>query len=500
MINLKKYSIEKIVVALLLVAGVLLSLFQFLYNRSLWFDEAMLALNIINKNAFELLKPLDYDQVAPILFLLIEKLFSIILPNTEYGLRLFPLLCFWASLYFFYKIVKMQLNNIYAVIMALSLFVSNFMFIYYSGEVKQYMVDVFVLLFTFYFVLKDYKKEEHKFYILGAIGIFAIFLSNVAPIILFTCGLYLFYDELFVTKRKRIRYLLIVFAVWLGVFSVYYCLFIYAHPAREYMVKYWSFVNAFLPHNSVKDFLTFLIAILKMLVRDLYVHHLYVHRLIIRFFVFLFLTVGVICLFWYKKVKLTILICTPLLLHLFLSTFQMYPFSYRLILYIFPGIIIICSIGFGYITKIFANFRNEKIRHLAVFVKPFIALAIPILFCSSQYNFPYLIENSRESIKYVRENIKEDESIYVYYFVVPVFKYYNDIGFINIKTCIIEGKYNTPHLYTGNMRELDNLHGKNWLLFDDKTIMINHIDSLGHRKIKEFKTKGASAYLYDFGE
>ena len=34
---------------LIVLFGILLTLFQLLYNRSLWVDEAMLALNIIKK-------------------------------------------------------------------------------------------------------------------------------------------------------------------------------------------------------------------------------------------------------------------------------------------------------------------------------------------------------------------------------------------------------------------------------------------------------------------
>jgi len=102
----KKITVEQITIAILIGLGILLPLIQFIYNRSIWLDEAMLSLNIIHKGYFELLKPLDYVQVAPILFLIIEKFFSTIIPNSEYGLRLFPLLSYWVSLFFFYKIVK----------------------------------------------------------------------------------------------------------------------------------------------------------------------------------------------------------------------------------------------------------------------------------------------------------------------------------------------------------------------------------------------------------
>jgi hypothetical protein len=193
-------SIEKIIIGVLLILGVTIPLAQFLCNRSIWLDEALLALNIIHKDYFELLQPLDYNQVTPILFLEIEKFFSTLIPNSEYGLRLFPLLCFWTALFFFYRIVKILFNNRLATILALSLFVFNITLIYYSNEVKQYICDVMVYSAVVYFVLKNYKNNQTKFYILGIAGTLAVFLSNVAPIILSVAGLYLLYEQFYIKK------------------------------------------------------------------------------------------------------------------------------------------------------------------------------------------------------------------------------------------------------------------------------------------------------------
>src|SRR5689334_23171439 len=71
--------------------GALVRLVQYASNRSLWSDEAMLALNIVDRSYLELLKPLDYNQAAPPLFLWLEKLAVQLLGNNEYALRLVPL-------------------------------------------------------------------------------------------------------------------------------------------------------------------------------------------------------------------------------------------------------------------------------------------------------------------------------------------------------------------------------------------------------------------------
>ena len=140
--------------------GILLPSIQFIFNRSLWNDEATLALDIINTSSLDLLKPLNSDAVGTILFLLLEKFFSNLIPNSEYGLRILPLLCYLASLLFFYNILKQIFSNHYTIIFALSLYVFNASMILYSSEVKPYICDVLMITSIYYFILRKYESVE----------------------------------------------------------------------------------------------------------------------------------------------------------------------------------------------------------------------------------------------------------------------------------------------------------------------------------------------------
>src|SRR5512139_2855833 len=97
---------EKAAIALLFLAGILLRLRQYLTGRSLWMDEAMLALNIVNRDFGGLFKPLDYDQGAPPGFLLGEKLFCLLLGRCEYALRLLSFILGLLSHWLFYLLLK----------------------------------------------------------------------------------------------------------------------------------------------------------------------------------------------------------------------------------------------------------------------------------------------------------------------------------------------------------------------------------------------------------
>ena len=77
---------------ILVVLGIVLRMQQYIANRSLWHDEANLALNLVNRSFGGLTQPLDFDQGAPIGFLLLEKLFIVLIGSQDYVLRLIPLL------------------------------------------------------------------------------------------------------------------------------------------------------------------------------------------------------------------------------------------------------------------------------------------------------------------------------------------------------------------------------------------------------------------------
>src|SRR5690606_22381132 len=140
----------------------------------------------------------------------------------------------------------------------LSLFLFNGSIIYYSNEVKQYMTDVMILTGMYFFTLKRYKSLNTKYIVLTVVGSISIFLSNVSPIILLCCGIYLLYKS-YKNKWINIKYLFIVASVWVSVFVAYYLLFIHNHPTKNFMIMYWSNQGSFMPLNPFKiDFYNFI--------------------------------------------------------------------------------------------------------------------------------------------------------------------------------------------------------------------------------------------------
>ena len=379
---------ENKVISILIGLGILLPSIQYFFNRSLWVDEASLALNILNAGILALLKPLESGQAAPIIFLLLEKFFSILIPNSDYGIKIVPLFSYFASLFFFYKILKQIFNNTYTIIFALSLFVFNAALIYYSSEVKQYICDVFVITSIYYIILKNYNKVENKYYLLGIIGVVSLFLSHITPIILFSCGIYLVYDICCINENLNLKYTASVLLFWAATFLLYYYFFVYNHPAADNFKGYWSKMNTFMPINPLKiDFYQFLLVKIKMIFSEL----ISVGS-IGRYFIAILYFVGFIYLIDKRNFKMIILLFSPILFHLLISAFSLYPFDLRLILYLIPTIIIVAAYGFEYFNKmIFMDLKIERLRFLSIII-PFL-----VLYVSPWYSFPF----QREEIKKV---------------------------------------------------------------------------------------------------
>src|SRR5207248_11411879 len=77
-------------VVALVVLGVGLRAVPLVQNRCLWIDEAMLALNLVERSPRQLLEPLDWNQGAPAGFLLTTKTVIAVLGPEEWALRLVP--------------------------------------------------------------------------------------------------------------------------------------------------------------------------------------------------------------------------------------------------------------------------------------------------------------------------------------------------------------------------------------------------------------------------
>ena len=146
-----------------LTSGILL-VYQFLFRQGLWLDELSIADNLVEKGFGDLLKPLEKKQVAPIMFLWMEKglllLANLINHNwADYFLRLYPLFCGFGVILLYYKLVLKLTGSKAISLMAYTILVLNPMFIYYTSEIKQYICELFYAILLVYIWVQSTKTR-----------------------------------------------------------------------------------------------------------------------------------------------------------------------------------------------------------------------------------------------------------------------------------------------------------------------------------------------------
>ena len=92
-------------------AGALLRLWQYFGRGTLWIDEAAIARNVLARSPAALLQPLDFAQIAPKGFLLIEKLAVDTFGASDRVLRLYAILTALAALPLFYPLARRVLSE-----------------------------------------------------------------------------------------------------------------------------------------------------------------------------------------------------------------------------------------------------------------------------------------------------------------------------------------------------------------------------------------------------
>ena len=137
---------------MLIVAAVALRVDAYVLRYTLSTDEAALARNILERGWIDLLRPLDYGQIAPPGYLLVEKIVVLLLGPGEKALRLFPFLCGLASLWLCWAVARRLLSTVGALVAFGLVGLSN-SFAQHAGVAKPYSGDVAAALLILFLAL-----------------------------------------------------------------------------------------------------------------------------------------------------------------------------------------------------------------------------------------------------------------------------------------------------------------------------------------------------------
>jgi dolichyl-phosphate-mannose-protein mannosyltransferase len=490
----ESFSPERAAVAILLFLGALLRVRQYLTGRSLWADEAMLALNIVNRNFAGMFRPLDYDQGAPIGFLLIEKIFNSIVGNGELALRLFPLLVGLTSLWLFYLLLK-RLTDAAGLFTALTLFAFNPRLIYYSSEVKQYIVDVVVTISLALIASPVFRASPQKrnFAWLTLAGLIALWFSHPALFVLGGIGLALVIICLKRRDYSSLRLVIGMGILWVLEIGLLYLLILKDLSQNAYMREYWQ--GAFLPMPPWSDLGWFMTAIDQNVGVQVGISYA-------TFFVFALMLVGWIALLLHNQDYAISFACI-FLVTLIASALGLYPVFERMILFLVPIGLILLGKAIDSVYQ-----RLHRYQFLSVFSVAVLAGFLvygPLVTSLQSFIAPKYFEHIRPTIEHLRDSWKVGDGIYVSYGALPAFRFY--APFYGLENISYEFGRREDYKNPQNiLSQLESFKGKPrmWILmshvyekgdFNERDFLLNYLNRVGEKR-REFRVPGTSVFLY----
>jgi len=481
---------------LIIGIGIILRLVQYLFNRSLWLDEAALASSIISRDFAGLLQPLDFAQTAPVGFLMLTRLAVEMGGGGEYALRFVPFISGILALFVFWKVAEIYLTP-KAVPFAVGLFTISTPLIYFSSEFKQYSTEVLVALLLLWQAGQMQTKDYHKtptIIGLAAAGAAAVWFSFSAVFVLAGIAMGMIFFAWTSQQKEMTGWLTLIAFIWAASFIAYYFLLLKKMIPGQAAEQYWE--TYFMPFpplsfEQIKWYTTTFFRIFE-----------YPGGLKLTGLAALGFLCGCYSLSGKQKDKLFILIL-PIFVTLIASTFHKYPFGGRLILFLAPVLILCIAQGIVYI--------QEKLgvanRFIYVLIIVFLFLQ-PCLSAGQYLMKPRTVEEIRSVVEYLAQHKQNDDLVYIYYGAEKGFAYYAPRFRLNPQTAIPGIK--SRQKWDNYLQDINKLtgHKRVWLLFShvhsddgvhEEKFFTYHLDRAGQR-LDFFRASGGSLPFDDYKE
>lgn len=488
---------------LLLAFGAALRIREYLLNNALYEDEAALALNIFNKSAGALFGRLDSNQVAPVGFLLLEKLSVTLLGTTEYSLRLPPLLFSLVALFLFFELARRYVSGA-SLLLALGLFASSVYVIHYSSQVKQYSGDLAIGLALMLIGLRLATqamtlKHTAMFALAGAA---AIWFSHPSVFVLAGVGSSLIIAAIANKDRQRLVRISIAGGFWLVSFVASYLVTLRGASQNAGLERSWGDKGTFmpLPPRTFSDLKWFPDALIRFFDNPFGSPFPWVAVFI--------LIIGLVAVYRAHRPQLLLLIL-PVLFTVLASGLHKYPFGKRLVLFLVPTAIVIMASGFQ---MLLANRIPLKLAGIALSL---VLVLKPMASAASHARWGPTTGDIRYIMTYVKEHRLPGDFTYFYHGQRDAFRYYAPrLGFEEREYSIgndpsekVPKRLATTVIFDTDKADLDQLRGKPrvWIVFsgarvyqgiNEEQFMCEYLDTFGSR-IEQYKRAGIAAYLYD---
>jgi hypothetical protein len=378
---------------------------------------------------------------------------------------------------------------------ALALFAFNPRLIYYSSEVKQYIVDVAVVILLLLLAAPVFSTSPRKkdYAWLTVAGLVALWFSHPALFVLAGIGLALVIIHVRRRDYTALRLVIGMGIIWLLNIAFLYSLILKDLSQNAYMKEYWQ--GAFLPVPPWSDPSWFTRSLNENIGIQLGIPYAV-------FLVFFLMLVGGVMVWFYQRGYAIAFACI-LLFTLIASALQLYPVFERMILFLVPiGLLLIGKA----VEAVYVRLQRYRLRAtLLVSLLAVYLLYGPVLTSLQNFIAPKYFEHIRPTMETLRGSWKDGDTMYVSYGALPAFRFY--APFYGLESISYEfgerEDYRNPQ---NTLSQLDLLKGQSraWILFshvyekdgfNEREFLLDYLNKVGERK-REFRVPGTSVFLY----
>jgi dolichyl-phosphate-mannose-protein mannosyltransferase len=389
----------------LLVVGVALRVWQYAADTSMWFDELSIARNVHERSfATLMLHPLGYDQVAPLGFLALVKASAALLGPSDLALRVVPFLCGIAALFLFYRLATRTLAPSGAII-AVALFALGPAFIRYTGELKQYGVDILatIALTLVTLGLLDRTVTVRRCVVAGCVGGALVWFSQAAILIMAGLGAVLVIRWLSWRGPETRLLVRITVPIWAAA-SLAALVVSRRHVTPEtlaFMHAFWSGRGGFLPTPFSASGTV-----------------LWFWRQIVDLFgimmgypwpaVYAVLTLAGFVILWRQRRDVALVLLGPLAATLLATVANQYPFRTRVVVFLMPSLVLSAAAAIDWL-----RLRAAAVTPALGSTVGVALLAIPVyaLWLTPP---PYYTEGFKPVLAYVQAHHQRGDAVYVF--------------------------------------------------------------------------------------
>jgi hypothetical protein len=489
---------------LLLLAAGGVRIWQFAGAPSLWFDEILLARNILQRPLLRLLtEPLASRQVAPAGFLALERLAVVAFGPNDRALRLVPFVGALLALPLFWRVTTHVLAEP-ARTTARVLFAFSAPFIWYGSEVKQYSTDVLIsLVLTCMALTLPAKLARGRWPVVALLaGPIACWLSTPAALLLGGLGAGLLLEAIQGRwKGASWRPVLGVLAVWLvgAGLSAGFSLRVMSPDTHDFMQHYWREAFLPLPPWHVADLLWPIRQAESIFGDGGLQYGWYVVPLALG-------VIGLVTLVRLRR-YCGVALAAPIVAAFLAAVAHVYPFSGRLMAFTMPALVIGLAEGIEQVARRVWNRTGVP----PVVIR--LLLIVPVLGPVVLSPPVYRVEETAPVLQYIASHVGPADAVYVYYGARPAVDYYGPRFSLPVGNLEWGGCYRQdPRAY---LTELDRLRGRPrvWVLLAhaieaERSLVRDYLSVIGmvsdslviRDDLPLHRTPGAAAYRFDLSD